>query len=60
MKTYLLVEFRGSDDETGRIIGVYKDKKQAKKQMHRCRAKIANVVFRWHESWSYCIYSIDL
>lgn len=60
MKTYFLVEFRGSDDETGRIIGAYKDKKQAKKQMHRCRANIANVVFRWHESWSYCIYSIDL
>ena len=60
MKTYLLVEFRGSDDEDRRVIGVYKDKKQAKKQMHKCRAKIANVVFRWHEAWSYCIYSIDL
>ena len=57
---YFLVEFRGSDDENGRVVGIYKDKKQAKKQMHKCRAKLSNVVFRWHEAWSYCIYSLDL
>lgn len=60
MKSYFLVEFRGSNDENGRVIGVYKDKKQAKKQMHRMRARLAKVVWRWLEAWSYYIYEIEL
>lgn len=57
---YVLVEFKGSNDDEGNVIGVYKDKKSANKAMHIKYAHLSKVLWRWHEKWSYCIYSIDL
>lgn len=60
MKLYVLIEFQGSDDEDGSVVGMYKTKKEANRAMHRKYARLPKVLWRWHEKWSYTIYEVDL
>lgn len=60
MKSFVLVEFQGFDDHDGQIVGIYPDKKTAKKWSHILKAKSMKDHWKWHEAWSYYVYELDL